>query len=102
MPSFNEDMTVQELIDLSAYLASLRPKERPKSATGEGKVIALVAASREIVLEHGEIKGFMGAMTMGYKVESPKLLQGLKPGDKVRFTIDTDKGTIVKIVKERK
>lgn len=100
MPSFNEDMTVQELIDLSAYLASLRPKERPKSATGEGKVIALVAASQEIVLEHGEIKGFMGAMTMGYKVESPKLLQGLKPGDKVRFTINTDKGTIVKIVKE--
>lgn len=26
MPSFNEDLTVQELIDLAAYLASLKPK----------------------------------------------------------------------------
>lgn len=26
MPDFNSDMTVQELIDVSAYLASLKPK----------------------------------------------------------------------------
>jgi Cu/Ag efflux protein CusF len=98
MPTFNDDMTVQELIDLSAYMASLRPKGVPKSVTGEGKVIALVPGSHQIVVDHGEIKGFMDAMTMGYPVE-PKLIQGLKPGDKIRFTIDTDKRAITKIEK---
>ena len=34
---------------------------------GEGKVIAVVPGSSEIVLNHGEIKGFMDAMTMGYR-----------------------------------
>ena len=98
MPSFNEDMTVQELVDLSAYMASLRPKGVAKFVTGEGKVIALVSGSHQVVVDHGEIKGFMDAMTMGYPVE-PQLIQGLKPGDKIRFTIDTDKRAITKIEK---
>jgi Cu/Ag efflux protein CusF len=41
----------------------------------------------------------MDAMIMGYKVSSSFLLKGVKPGDKVRFTIDTDKRTITKIDK---
>lgn len=98
MPSFNEDMTVQELIDLSAYLASLRPPGMAKSVTGEGKVIAVVAATQQIVVEHGEIKGFMEAMTMGYKVSPASLLNNLKAGDQIRFTIDTEKKAIVEIV----
>jgi Cu/Ag efflux protein CusF len=39
----------------------------------------------------------MGAMTMGYPVEPPSQLEGLKPGDQVRFTIDVQKKMIVKI-----
>jgi len=98
MPTFNQDMTVQELIDLSTYLASLRPKGVPKFVTGEGKVIALVSGSHQIIVDHEEIKGFMDAMTMGYPVD-PKLIQGLKPGDKIRFTIDTEIRAITKIEK---
>ena len=99
MPAANDRMTVQELIDLSTYLASLKPKGVPKSVTGEGKVIALVPESQEIVVDHEEIKGFMDAMTMGYKVTPTSLLKTVKPGDKVRFTIDTDKRAITKIEK---
>ena len=44
----------------------------------------------EIVVDHEEIKGFMDAMTMGYKVHPTSLLKTVKPGDKVRFTIDTE------------
>jgi len=99
MPTFNDDMTVQELIDLSTYLASLRPKGVPKFVTGDGKVIALVTGSHQIVVDHEEIKGFMDAMTMGYNVNSPSLLKGLNPGDKIRFTIDTEKRAITKIEK---
>ena len=99
MPTANDRMTVQELIDLSSYIASLKPKGVPKSVTGEGKVIALVPESQEIVVDHEEIKGFMDAMTMGYKVTPTSLLKTVKPGDKVRFTIDTDKRAITKIEK---
>jgi len=70
-----------------------------QTVVGEGKVIATVPNSSQIVVEHGEIKGFMEAMTMGYRVEPPSLLEGLKFGDKVRFTIDVPKKAIVKIEK---
>jgi Cu/Ag efflux protein CusF len=99
MPAANDRMTVQELIDLSSYIASLKPTGVPKSVVGVGKIIALVPESQEIVVDHEEIKDFMDAMTMGYKISSSSLLKGVKPGDKVRFTIDTDKRTITKIEK---
>ena len=66
---------------------------------GEGKVIATVPNANQLVVEHGEIKGFMEPMTMGYQVDPPTLLEGLKSGDKVRFTIDVPKKTIIKIEK---
>ena len=70
-----------------------------KTVVGEGKVVATVPNANQIVVEHGEIKGFMEAMTMGYPVDPPSLLEGLKFGDKVRFTIDVPKKAIVKIEK---
>lgn len=73
--------------------------EPQKTVVGEGKVVATVPNSSQIVVEHGEIKGFMEAMTMGYPVDPPSLLEGLKFGDKVRFTIDVPKKAIVKIEK---
>jgi Cu/Ag efflux protein CusF/cytochrome c553 len=99
MTDFTAKMTVKELIDVSAYVASLRPKGVPKSVNAQGKVIAFVPDGGEIVLTHGEIKGFMDAMTMGYKVSSPSMLKAVKPGDNVQFTIDTERRVITKIVK---
>jgi Cu/Ag efflux protein CusF len=99
MPDYNNRMTVQELVDLSTYLAALKPKDVPKSVTGEGKVIALVPESRQLVVDHEEIEGFMDAMTMGYAVSPASLLKGVKAGDKIRFTIDTEKRAITKIEK---
>jgi len=99
MTNFAEKMTVQELIDVSAYVASLKPKDAPKTVSAQGQVIALVPENAEIVLTHGEIKGFMDAMTMGYKVNSSTLLKEVKPGDTVQFTIDTDRRVITKIIK---
>jgi Cu/Ag efflux protein CusF len=66
---------------------------------GEGKVVAVVPGSSEIVVSHAEIKGFMDAMTMGYQVAPPALLDGLQAGDTVRFTIDTQQKAIVKLEK---
>jgi Cu/Ag efflux protein CusF len=71
----------------------------PKTVDGEGKVVATVPSARQLVVEHGEIKGFMDAMTMGYQVEPASLIEGLQPDEQVRFTIDVAKKTIVKIEK---
>lgn len=94
--------------DVSAALASAsqsgheghHPAVEPaaqKTVMGEGKVIATVPSASQLVVEHGEIKNFMEPMTMGYRVEPSSLLEGLKAGDQVRFTIDVPKKTIVKI-----
>jgi Cu/Ag efflux protein CusF len=99
MTDFTEKMSVRELIDVSAYVASLRPKGAPTTISAEGRVVALVPGSNEIVLAHADIKGFMDAMTMGYKVASASMLKAVKPGDNVQFTIDTEKLVITKISK---
>ena len=99
MPSYNEKMTVQELIDVSAYLASLRPPTTAKFVKGTGKIIAVVPQSKEIVIDHEAIKDYMDAMTMGYKVSSLALLKGLSSGDRVEFTLDTAQRVVTKIDK---
>jgi Cu/Ag efflux protein CusF len=82
-------------------LAVAAPQSQGENQTvvGEGKVVATVPNASQIVVDHEEIKGFMEAMTMGYRVDPPSLLEGLKFGDKVRFTIDVPKKAIIKIEK---
>jgi Cu/Ag efflux protein CusF len=79
--------------------ASPSEQKGGQTVVGEGKVIAVVPASREIVLTHGAITGFMDAMTMGYPTQPPSLLEGVQAGDAVRFTIDTEQKAIVKLEK---
>jgi Cu/Ag efflux protein CusF len=74
-------------------------QETEHTVVGEGKVIAVVPANAQLVVEHGVIKGFMDAMTMGYRIDPPSLLEGLQAGDTIRFTIDTQNKAIVKIEK---
>ena len=73
-----------------------------QAVVGEGKVIAVVPSSSQIVVDHKEIPGFMEAMTMGYRVEPASLLGGVQAGDTIRFTIDTQQKAIVKIEKLNK
>jgi mono/diheme cytochrome c family protein len=100
MPAFKTVLTEDQRWDVLAYVhATFHEGFVPTSVTGEGQVIAVVPASEELVVKHGPIKGFMEAMTMGYKVNPPSLLKPLKAGDTVRFTIDTDEKAIVKLEK---
>ena len=73
------------------------PGAAAKTVVGEGEVVGTTPASGQIVVDHAEIKGFMEAMTMGYRTDPPSLLTTVKPGDKIRFTIDVDRRAIVHI-----
>jgi protein SCO1/2 len=55
--------------------------------TLQGQVQSIDAASRQMVVKHEEIKGFMPAMTMPYDVEDAGALAGLAPGDLITSTL---------------
>ncbi|HEX4131418.1 MAG TPA: copper-binding protein [Pirellulales bacterium] len=48
-----------------------------------GKVISLDQEHATVTLDHQDIPGLMSAMEMKFSVQSPTLLDGLKPGDEV-------------------
>ena len=73
-----------------------------KSYQGVGVVIALVPRMQALVVNHDEIKGFMAAMEMMYRVSVPALLGGIEPGDKIGFTIDAGSATITEITVMRR
>lgn len=65
-----------------------------ETVSGTGVVIATEPDPAKwgmatITVDHEEIVDFMPAMEMMYNVKSPDLVEGLKPGDKIDFTIDT-------------
>jgi Cu/Ag efflux protein CusF len=52
-----------------------------------GVIRALLPEAGLIVVTHDEIPGLMSPMTMGFRVASPGIQEGLSVGDAVRFTL---------------
>ena len=63
------------------------PASAPAAADfASGEVRKVYPESGQILLKHGEIKSLdMPPMSMVFKVKDKALLDGVKPGDKVRF-----------------
>jgi Cu(I)/Ag(I) efflux system periplasmic protein CusF len=62
----------------------------------EGEVRKIDLAQGKITLRHGPLANLdMPAMTMVFTAADKKLLEGVKEGDKVRFTADKQNGTFV-------
>ncbi|MBI2369818.1 MAG: copper-binding protein [Deltaproteobacteria bacterium] len=55
---------------------------------GEGEVVAVDLEKSSVTIKHGEIRGLMSPMTMEFTAKSRELLKGVRPGDKVRFTLE--------------
>ncbi len=55
--------------------------------SAHGIVRAIAPEINRIFIDHGDIPGFMEAMTMAFEPEDPNILNGLSPGDQVRFTL---------------
>lgn len=86
------------------YLRGVKPGDGGRTYEGRGSVIQLDQDEKRVTLSHGDVEGVIPAMTMDYDVESLELLQGLKPGDRVRFQL-SPRGfdfVVVEILKEQK
>lgn len=53
----------------------------------QGQVLAVRPETNEILVKHDDIKGFMPAMTMPYKVKEPALLKDRAPGELITATL---------------
>ena len=53
----------------------------------KGKVVAVEPDKHLVTVSHEEVKGYMPAMTMGFRVASPKIQEAVSVGDEVRFTL---------------
>jgi Cu/Ag efflux protein CusF len=61
----------------------------------DGEVRKVDKEQGKVTLRHGPLQNLdMPAMTMVFKAADPKLLDGLKEGDKVKFTAERVNGAI--------
>lgn len=58
---------------------------------GEGTVDGVKAKEKKLTITHGPIKGLMDAMTMEFMVVDPAMLEEVKAGSKIKFTLSKDR-----------
>ncbi len=89
------------LCALVGLSAGCGPAPTPDILSGEGTVEKIVIPDRRVVVAHEDIPGFMDAMTMSFEVNKPSLLHKLKPGDRIRFTLERTKLTLYLVAAEK-
>jgi protein SCO1 len=72
------------LVVTSATLAGCSRGQRYEL---RGQVLAVDRGRQEVTITHEDVHGFMPAMTMPFKIENARLLDGLESGDLVRATL---------------
>ena len=61
---------------------------KDRDDTGRGLVKAVEPRTGWVTLAHNDIMGCMPAMEMMFRVQTPDVSRGLKPGDTIDFTLD--------------
>ncbi len=56
----------------------------------KGKVVFIQSETQEVTVEHDEIPGYMGAMTMPFPLKDEKVLGKLKKDDRIQATLVVD------------
>lgn len=79
--------TIRILCATALTLLSAAAFAQTSSANGEIKKVDIAAG--RVIIKHGELKEMnMQAMTMPFNVKDRALLEGVKPADKVQFTVE--------------
>lgn len=66
---------------LASLVAACGSKPDQREYPLQGQVLSVAADRQQATINHEEIKGFMAAMTMPYKVREARQLEGVAPGD---------------------
>jgi Cu/Ag efflux protein CusF len=74
-------------IALLALLVGCKGPTKLKHFPVSGEVMAKSVSSQEITLRHGDVPGFMAAMTMDYSLPNAAVLDELQPGDRIAAQI---------------
>jgi len=84
------------LLFLLLSILATGPACRPRRSANEkryeikGKIVAVNKADRTATISHGDIVGYMPAMTMPFKIKNDADLEMLAPGDEVTGTLVVD------------
>ena len=68
-----------------------------KEYTFHGKVEAVNKNAKSLTVNGEKVEGWMGAMTMDYKVDDPSVIDKLKPGDQIMATVYDGDYTLHKV-----
>ena len=90
----------REVRILRQELAATRGASQPRAVTGGTwtvrGIVRLVQRNAGVVwLTHEDVPDLMEGMTMPFQAASEKVLDGLSPGDPVRFTLKADDGRLL-------
>lgn len=77
--------SLERELDVARQQAGLVGIERTWAV--RGVVRAVLPDLSVVILTHEDIPGFMGPMTMGFRVREPQLYRGLDIGETIRFTL---------------
>jgi len=96
-------MTLKKISPVLAMICllaavSMAQQAKGKQHTLKGKVTEV--SKDRLTVKHDAIPGFMGAMTMPYKVDRPEVLAKVKKDDQIEATVYEDDYTLynVKVV----
>jgi FtsP/CotA-like multicopper oxidase with cupredoxin domain/Cu/Ag efflux protein CusF len=62
-------------------------EQKPASHVLLGRVEAVSESTGRLTVNHGNVEGWMNAMTMAYPVDKPETVTNVKAGDQIRATV---------------
>jgi protein SCO1 len=78
---------LRALVPVLLLAAACARQPAPRHYTLTGQVLVVDPDRKELVVRHDEIKGFMPAMTMPFRLKDPSLANGRTPGDLIRAAL---------------
>jgi len=80
-------MRIHKILALLLLLGASACGSSDREYTLQGQILSIEPNRMQANIKHEEIKGFMAAMTMPYKVRDVKEFADLKPGDLINSTL---------------
>ena len=70
--------------------AASSPERVVSEYDAQGRLVRILENSRLLQIQHGDIEGFMPAMTMPFEYRADSILNAVSVGDSVHFRVASD------------